>query len=362
MGYIKQLDSLRAIAIFFVLCNHWLPEGNVLQSFSRVISAPDIFFTISGFLITMILLKDRRKAEANQTSKALAFKDFFLKRSLRIFPAYYLTILVTYVLKPHAVSNYSSYLSFTANFDMYAQKYWGNLTHLWSMSVEQQFYLFWPLLILFTPRRFLPYTILLFISIGIISQNTIPNREFLWVLPQTCFDALGIGALLAWVVVEKNSAFPWFHVALRFLGILSILVIAGQYIWGEIPVIHHRTLVSIIIAWLIAFFISEGNESANRVNLLFQNKALLLIGKMSYGIYLYHLTLYLQSRRPLGILNQSLPLPQFIRENHYLFVAENLILLFALAWLSWKFFELPVSNLKRHLKKEKTISVVRQTA
>ncbi|WP_210463348.1 acyltransferase family protein [Rufibacter roseolus] len=362
MGYIKQLDSLRAIAIFFVLCNHCLPADTLLHQLSLIIFAPDIFFTISGFLITMILLKDRRRAEVSSTHKGKVFSDFFLKRALRIFPAYYLTLLLTYVLEPNSVPRYSSYLNFTANFDMYSNKYWGELGHLWSMSVEQQFYLFWPLIILFIPKKFLSHTIVSFILAGIISQKLTPDLEFLWILPQTCFDALGIGAFLAWVVVEKNQIFPTVYKALRVLGPFSILVIAGQNLWGDFPSPHHRTLVALVVSWAIAYFLSVGDTGNEKLTWIFQNRALLLMGKISYGIYLYHVTVFNHSARLLHSFNKALPLPQEIKGNFYFFLSENLVLLFLLAWLSWKFFELPISNLKRHLKKEAPKSVAQQTA
>ncbi|WP_190300239.1 acyltransferase family protein [Rufibacter hautae] len=362
MGYIKQLDSLRAFAIFFVLCNHFLPHDSLFYKLSLIIFAPDIFFTISGFLITMILLKDRRKAEANSTNKGRVFSDFFLKRALRIFPAYYLTLLVTFVLQPDSGPQYGPYLNFTANFDMYTNKYWGDLGHLWSMSVEQQFYLFWPLVILFIPRRFLPHTLVSFILVGIISQNLIPDKEFLWILPHTCFDALGLGALLAWVVVEKNYSFPMVYKVLCVLGPLSILAITSQNLWGDFPSPHHRSLMALIICWAIGYFITVGNMEQDRFAWLFQNRALLLIGKISYGIYLYHVTLLNHSSRLLTEFNQFLPLPQWIKGNFYFYLTENLVLLMVGAWLSWKFFEVPVSNLKRHLKKETPKSVAQQTA
>ncbi|WP_207436351.1 acyltransferase family protein [Sabulibacter ruber] len=360
MGYIKQLDALRAIAIFFVLCNHWLPVGSPLQTFSKVISAPDVFFTISGFLITMILLKGRKKTEAQNTSRKAIFADFFLKRSLRIFPAYFLTLLLTFVLLPKAVPHYGPFLTFTANFDMYSQKYWGYLGHLWSMSVEQQFYLIWPVLIVFIPKKFLVPTIVLFIFTGIVCQNITPDEEYLWMLPHTCFDALGIGALLAWVIIEKKSYFPWFYKALRLAGVLSILLIIVPYLGVNLPFIHHRTLVSLLVAWLIAYFISEGNEAKSGLSSVFLNRGLLLVGKMSYGIYLYHLTLFHFSRRVLKSLYPDIPVHQLISDYQFLYLSVNLILLLTASWLSWKFFELPLTNLWNYFRKEQPIATARQ--
>lgn len=360
MTYIKQLDSLRAIAIFFVLCNHWLPKGNLLYEVSEVIAAPNIFFTISGFLITMILLKDREKAELEGISKTTVFLDFTIKRSLRILPAYYLTIFITYVLKPDAVTDYSSYLNFTANFEIYNNQSWGNLAHLWSMSVEQQFYLIWPLLLLSVPKRFLLHTIISFILIGIFSQNIVAENEFLGVLPQTCFDALGIGSLLSWVVLHRNSLLVRYYKVLRLLGITSVALVISQGIWGDFQwFIHGRTLMAVVVAWLIAHFLLGRSEGKSSFSLIFNNKALFLIGKISYGIYLYHLTLFYHIHTVLKVFNEFIPLPQSIVETSYFYIFESLIVLFALALLSWRFYELPLSNMKRYLKVDKLFTVFR---
>jgi peptidoglycan/LPS O-acetylase OafA/YrhL len=355
MRYIKQLDSIRAIAIFFVLCNHWLPEKSALYKASTLISAPDVFFTISGFLITAILFKERIKAEVLGNGKVQVFKQFFFKRVLRIFPAYYLTILVTYIIKPDSIPDYTCYLTFTANFYMYYKEYWGYLTHLWSMSVEQQFYLFWPFVALLIPKKFLPCTIILFIITGICSQRFIPDIGFTSMLPQTCFDTLGLGALLAWVVIFKIDLLPIVYKGLLGLAIISIIIIITQTVWEELYFLSHRTLVAIIVTWLIAYFVLYGSEANKFPASIFNNKGLILIGKISYGIYLYHLTLFFYSPKILYPLRRYIPLPYIIKENFYFFLFENLGILFFLAWISWRFFELPIANFKKRYKNKALI-------
>lgn len=353
MVYIKQLDALRAVAIFFVLCNHWFQEGRMFYKISTIVSAPDIFFTISGFLITAILLNDRIKAEASGDSKGTVLKHFYLKRILRIFPAYYLTIFITWLADHRSVPNYSSYLTFTANFDMYKNEYWGSMAHLWSMSVDQQFYLCWPFVILFVPKKILPYSILLFIITGILSQHLNVNKEFLFLLPQTCLDALGLGALLAWVVVLKNKFLPGFFKILSCLCILSLLFIVLEIYSKYSFYLHHRTLIAIIISWVIAYFIRHQNDQKNYFIMAFNKKPLLLAGKISYGIYLYHVVLFTYCYKLLDPLNTFLSFPSFLKTNQYFLIAENLVVVIAIAWLSWKFLELPISNLKRYFKPRK---------
>lgn len=352
MAYIKQLDALRAIAIFFVLCNHWFAEGRMFYKISTIVSAPDIFFTISGFLITAILLKDRIKAETSGNGKGTVLKHFYIKRVLRIFPAYYLLIFITWLTDHNSVPDYSSYLTFTANFDINKNEYWGNMAHLWSMSVEQQFYLCWPFVILFVPKRILPYLILLFITTGIISQHVNTTREFRFLLPQTCLDALGLGALLAWVVVLKNKFLPVFFKILSFFCVLAVAFIVLDVYSGLYLYLNHRTLIAIIITWLIAYFIMHSNDEKNYFMVAFNTKPLLLVGKISYGIYLYHLVLFINGYKVLDPLNSLLG-NSVLKTNQYFLILENIVILFGFAWVSWKFFELPISNFKKYLKPKK---------
>jgi peptidoglycan/LPS O-acetylase OafA/YrhL len=350
MRYIKQLDAMRAIAILFVFCNHASLKGSFAYNASLVVSAPDIFFTISGFLITTILFKDKNAYEEQKTTKSAIFKSFFLKRVLRIFPAYYLTLLVTYLINKEGVKNIKSFITFTANFDIYKHQEWGRLAHLWSMSVEQQFYLIWPFAIIFTPRKFLPYTIGLFIAIGLYSQQVIPASDYADVLPQTCFDALGLGAMLAWVITYKPLLFPKAHRVCSVLAIVSVLLITVQAV-VEIPVlafIHHRTLISLIIVWLISYFIYNKEVEGGKIGFIFNNKYLILFGKFSYGFYLFHITALYYSYEILHPLNELLPFYMYIAGSHKFYIAENLLLITGLAWLSWKYVELPIYALQKH--------------
>ena len=92
MNYIKPLDSLRAIAVFLVIIWHWLGKSNGLNNFPNGPMGVVIFFVLSGFLITRILLEGRNKIESAGSSKMIFFKNFYIRRSLRIFPLYYIVV------------------------------------------------------------------------------------------------------------------------------------------------------------------------------------------------------------------------------------------------------------------------------
>ncbi|GAB3014095.1 acyltransferase family protein [Spirosoma pulveris] len=349
MKYIKELDALRALAIMSVIMNHWFPGGSLLNNLSEWVDAPNIFFTISGFLVTKILLNDRLKAEKLALPYYVVYRTFFIKRALRIFPAYYLTILLTYLLIPgsRAPMGYLSCLTFTTNFYIYIHKEWGDMGHLWSMGVEQQFYLLWPLLILLTSRKYLLPAIASMVIVGIVSQRMSPSDDFAHILPYTVLDTLGLGALLAWLITFKPEWLNRVHKILLPVGIVSFLQIICNSVGlgdGYIP-LYNRTLVALITISLITYFMMMGTRSSYPFSFLFRNKFLLFIGKISYGIYLYHLVFYIYFWEFLKPI--SAHLPSFIRSSQYSFIAGGMALLIGIAWLSWKYIELPISDLKR---------------
>src|SRR5208337_4189358 len=149
------LDGIRALAVIAVMIQHfdpgtvrWIKLGHV---------GVRVFFVLSGFLITGILLQARQSAEIDGLSKWRVLRNFYARRFLRIFPIYYLVILVTWVAGIAEMRESVGWnLSYLSNFYFY-QRGTGNysVTHLWSLAVEEQFYLLWPLLILFLPRKWL---------------------------------------------------------------------------------------------------------------------------------------------------------------------------------------------------------------
>ena len=349
MIYIKQLDTIRAFAILSVVTTHWSSSHSIYYKISSTISGPFIFFTISGFLITRILLSERLNAEKFAISKFTVYKNFFIKRALRIFPAYYFIILITYLLSHNNFSSFYPYLTFTTNFYLCHIQAWGVLTHLWSMAVEEQFYLVWPLIILLLPQRYLLPTILFFILTGIISRCFMPVNDFYYTLPFACFDALGIGALLAWINYFKPDHVFLFYKILTMLSVLSCCLIVVELNTDSYLFIFHRTFIAIITAWIIAFFLINNASVGNEPFSLFKQKSLIMIGKISYGVFLYHIPLIENSYRFLPKLNSYLPFSTSIVNSNFI-LFENFTILLFMSYISWKFFELPISTLKRYFK------------
>ena len=151
-----QVDGLRAIAISLVMIEHF--GGEIPKHFSAGYYGVDLFFAISGFLITAILLR-------TQGSFRDAFRTFMGRRLLRIFPVYYLTLLVLFVLHFENTRRDIFWLAtYTWNYAVVSRG-GGQLTYLWSLSVEEQFYLFWPILVLSLRRK---NSVLLVLTMAIV--------------------------------------------------------------------------------------------------------------------------------------------------------------------------------------------------
>jgi peptidoglycan/LPS O-acetylase OafA/YrhL len=268
MKNIKQLDSLRGFAVILVVLFHWMPSNSLLNTYPNRPFDVDFFFVLSGFLITNILLISRIKSEELGISKALVFKNFFLRRALRIFPAYYLTVFIivllhlTRVIITDIKYEFIYCLTYSINFYFWDLKYWGDLTtHFWTLAVEEQFYLFGPGS--FCSSIKIPASCIIgYIVIGIISQCLITDMEFGYLPTNTCFDSFGIGALISWITVFKPQHIKKMHDIFRVLAISSIVVFIVVILSGNTFFIApQRTLRSLMAAWVVAYIIYKGSQS-----------------------------------------------------------------------------------------------------
>src|SRR5215218_136502 len=164
-GYRPQLDALRFFAIAGVLVAHNLDPGQAPWIFSRFDYAETgvrLFFVLSGFLITGILLGEREAADAAPHRRISAIRRFYARRFLRIFPIYYLTLAVVLVTAVSPARRIWPWLfTYTTNIYAWHRLDWpGPVGHLWTLAVEEQFYLVWPWFLLFVPRKWiLPFLV-----------------------------------------------------------------------------------------------------------------------------------------------------------------------------------------------------------
>jgi len=340
-----QLDTLRAFAIGLVIVAHWFPHNAVTQTVPLGMLGVTLFFVLSGFLITQILLQARVATEAAGDDQARALGRFYARRTLRIFPVYYLTLALLFL---SGVDDFRGdigwYLGYAANVLFYRAQAWvGPAPHLWTLSVEEQFYIFWPWVILFAARRHLRKIILATILIGPLarallfhfSDGSDQASNFAHVLTPSCMDCFGLGALLAYQRVHVDHVFRfagWRWWLFVVVNALSMLWLMPSY--AMTSVLLFRLNVAVLALALIDRASLGIGGPARR---LLENPALIYVGRISYGMYLFHLFI--------PDLYAWLRLPVFAQSG-LMFVAW-LILLLLLATLSWQLLEKPLNSLKK---------------
>jgi peptidoglycan/LPS O-acetylase OafA/YrhL len=346
LEHMPHLDTLRAFAALLVLNHHWLKDLGVAR-FEFGAYGVDLFFTLSGFLITGILLRQKQK-----THNAFGLvRNFIIKRSLRLFPIYFLFVGALIALS--AVTGMWLYrdggapwfLTYTSNFFFYNNGMQGEqLNHTWSLAVEEQFYLIWPWLIVFLPRKKELWAIVPFILAGLLFKFTWPGLypdKPVKVLPFYNLDTLGLGALLGYIMVygklkrtllEKNIS--WIIILLIVLTFVLVHYSGTSYLVGQLllPVSVLLLAGSLVYKSSIGFSGYTGR--------LFDSQVLQYIGKISYGVYLYHKPIPILLDNVFRIFNIQ-PI-----ENKTVLYLCYAVITFALAHFSWKIIEQPILRFK----------------
>lgn len=356
MRYIKQLDTLRALAIILVVVQHWIPKSGKLAMLPPGEVGVDLFFVLSGFLITNILITNR-EATGDGNSKWPLVKNFYARRCLRIFPVYYITLFLLYILNFSGFDDIRSpfiyYLTYTQNFYIFGKQTWpGSLSHFWTLAIEEQFYLVWPFIVLFVKKKYLIHAILLFITIGVISEAVLGGVNMGGILTPACLDTFGIGALLSWCVAYgpamMQSLFKYLTYAAGvclFLLVLRLSTAAGEFQWFPI-----RAVLSVIVIWVILYILNNQQKDPLIFKWFLNNRVLIFIGKISYGLYIFHnLVPRLLNLKFVNVYFNPL-LPAVITTKYFgvLFLLENAVLTLAVSWLSYKLIEMPFLRLKKY--------------
>ncbi len=256
----------------------------------------DLFFTISGFLITLQLLHFREKAAQNGINQSVIFKEFYIRRVFRIFPLYYLIVILATLFNSGEIRDALIYnLTFTTNFYIVNVNHWpGIFSHFWSLSVEEHFYLFWPFIIVFVSNKSLPYITVSLIIITLIIKLFIIDESsgyyLLHVHTVSCIDLIMFGCLLAWLYKNKSDSVKEIFQSGKFL-LLAFCLIVGISIYkycideGLLEYVVLRSLTGILFTFLIGGLVFS-NTPVNQG--ILANKRLIIGGKLSFGIYLLH--------------------------------------------------------------------------
>lgn len=347
-NYIFGLNGLRAIAVFLVILSHRLPVNHFLKKFSIGDYGVTLFFVLSGFLISRLLFFQIQNQVISKTSDFVILKKFILRRSLRIFPIYYLLLFFMYftdgIIGNRFRENFLWYFFYGANYLNYTtNKWYGSLAHFWSLSVEEQFYLFWPLCLLFIFKRSLFSFICFVILLGTLYPFFFEGK--VEILTLSCVNAFGIGALLAYFEIMKPNRILFFNLSLKWLFVPILVLVFTNNLMFEIPFFSERLAVSILSVTLISFCRFNGNHFM--VQKILENRIIEFVGLISYGIYLYHNIL--PKYWSWGLQKINVVTPSSLGQFSYIeFVLQTLFLIF-LSYLSWIIIEKPILKLKKYI-------------
>lgn len=348
--YFPGLNGIRFIAALLVIIDHTELFKSYLglptlwaNSYSAYLGSfgVSIFFVLSGFLITYLLLEEQKEGP-------IRIKHFYFRRILRIWPLYYLLVLLGFLVIPYLsffqIPQYSSqmndslerfllFFGLAANvaFVYFPTVAFANI--LWSVAVEEQFYLFWPHVIKIKQKLLglMLFLLLLYLILKFYSGNLNPKFEEL--VYRTRFSSMIIGGLGAYLLFYQKTLIQFLYHRL-VQGALLLFLVAMGIDWVDLKALTwlQDELLSLVVCGLL---INIGANPKSLVNL--ENSAFSYLGKLSYGLYIYHLFAVVLV---LKFLPSLFPIQDWSLWISYpLILGSILVLTTAVSHLSYRYFE-----------------------
>jgi peptidoglycan/LPS O-acetylase OafA/YrhL len=378
-GHIRALDGLRGVAILSVLLLHFagsevdkhIGKGAGAAAIERIYrklitqggAGVDLFFVLSGFLITRILLSERGSPHM--------LRNFYARRFLRIFPLYYFGLFACLIVLPRLVPITTEAGQAVLSNQHWLWLYLGNfasgflgiswrgwpiyLAHTWSLAVEEQFYLAWPLLVCLLSRRSLRVSCLISIPLGLLLRvillaQGLGHASGTFTLCR--IDGLLMGAAIAITAVENGHVRRLVPLAFRGLAVtgavfLGLALFSDRYAWLWWTTAFVHTVYPAFFSALLILVLSARDGS--RFKRFWEHGFLTFFGKYSYGIYLNHFIL-------LPFLVQWIPVTELQRLTGsrilglLLFAMLATVISVAIALLTWNLFERHFLKLKRRFE------------
>ncbi len=355
--YLPELDILRFFAFFAVFIHHSLPQSpdayqGKLAAFSKLIAATvtaggfgvDLFFALSSFLITELLIREFEKTEK---INAVAF---YARRALRILPLYYTFVLLAIFVLPRFLPDESlgfpydiGFLTIFANWVCAFFGYPDSVAApLWSISIEEQFYLVFPFLVMFFGVPRLKKLAFCFLGIAIITRFILfllgTPHPGVWCNTFARLDPIAGGILLT-LLLRSGRLKPIFSLKLRallYIAGLVLYVLAAMYFdytgLTSLVLYPAAALASVLIIW------SAISPQAIKIN---RYKIFIYLGRISYGLYIFHL---------LGIKVSGLMLKSFTAAPAVMMIlhfSAALLLTIIISMISYNILEKPFLKLKK---------------
>ncbi len=363
---IDDIEILRGFAVLFVVLFH--SQGNLITwvspTMSRVYSyfggsfGVDLFFAISGFVIARDLVPRLRKGEDSQSVGKIILA-FWVRRAWRLLPSAWLWLLITLCLVLF-FNNSGAFGTFRANFEatiagvlqvanfrffeVFGSREYGASFVYWSLSLEEQFYLIFPLLAVFS-KRYLPHILFLLIGFQFFSE-----RSMLLMMLRT--DAIAFGVLLAlWSLHTSHQQLKQLFLAHRQVAILmmvGIFICLGALASIDLQVVRALrfgliALLSVVLVWIASY-----DQNLLCPDGMFK-RLMIWVGSRSYAIYLIHIPAFFFTRELWYRLYPDQP--AFGDAFFYPFVLTALFLIVVLSELNYRFLEIPLRNKGAHIAK-----------
>ncbi len=347
-GYIPQFDGLRGVAVLMVLIGHSgflerLPHAGMLE-YARF--SVDSYFVLSGFLITGILLDS--KGSENY------FRNFYARRAVRIWPLYYLVLFLVFVvetlfvpaMRPTVASIWPAFAFYVQNL-IYHDAYPFGLAATWSLAVEEQFYITWPLLIFLLKKRTL--TIVLF-SLFVVSLSLRLAFYFRGaesgLVHQYTFsrlDAITFGSLAAlWLRSPSCTLVRWRTRSYQLLFVGTAGTLLARIVMHRNSSVVGYTFLGLLYTGLIGLLLVSDIRSS-LLGRSFSARWLRYMGRISYGIYLLHYPLFIFWAR---FINSGKLFPSNPVARNLLAFGGQILIATVAGSISWYFFEEPILRLK----------------
>lgn len=364
--HIPVLDGLRGIAVIGVMFFHFAMSpaapsrlNDLLIRVSRFgWVGVDLFFVLSGFLITGILIDAK--------SSAHYFRNFYARRTVRIFPLYYGVLALFYLIAPHtnlypaegvaAAERYQAwYWLYASNFLIAFHNGWvfEQFTHFWSLAVEEHFYLIWPAIVYFVKPAKLGWVCAGFIIGGLVVRGFFEqfhfNMYYAHLLTPSRVDSLAMGGLIA-VLARRGKGLAEMRLAAKCVAVLCIVGTGIIYLrvhdfnpkFSLVRTVGFSVLALMFGAILVISMTGRSNGLASRV---LGGRVLRFFGKYSYGLYIFHVLIVPPVREWAPAVRMAGHVGAF--GGLAVHIAVCFLVSIAMALLSWHLFEKWFLKLKR---------------